>query len=259
MMSASQKSRVNSGIARAWNLMAGDAVTAVMKPSDLVINGAFDSGVSGWTSEGWSYSATNHNVVHDTAAPGNTAALSQDISIVANGTYELSFTVSGMSAGSLTSRLGDTPSITVIVNGVVNQQIVTTNDNGLSFTPTIDFNGALDAISCVLVQKPLVTVAYDYPSGNKFSEGLAVDNSGLTLHETRELTFLTSYLDAQLVDVHEVDYWLVNGERWDFLKDAPIQTALVPIAGIHNIVVLSICKAAEVAQAATVSGDFTFE
>jgi len=126
------------------------------------------------------------------------------------------------------------------------------------FVPTATFNGAIDSVSCVLVSKPLVTVAYDYPTGNKFSEGLQIDNAGSVLQESRELTFLSSYLDAQLIDIHDVDYWLVNGERWDFLKDAPIQTAVVPIAGIHNIIVVSIRKATELIQTETVTGDFTF-
>lgn len=258
MMSDSQKTRVGAAIAKVWNLMAGDAVVAVMKADDLVVNGNFDSGVSGWTATDWTYSATNKNVAHNVGTPGNTTSLSQDIAVVPGGTYELTFTISGRSAGSVTPKIGDTSGIAISASSMVTQQITATNDDGISFVPTATFNGAIDSVSCVLVSKPLVTVAYDYPTGNKFSEGLQIDNAGSVLQESRELTFLSSYLDAQLIDIHDVDYWLVNGERWDFLKDAPIQTAVVPIAGIHNIIVVSIRKATELIQTETSTGTFTF-
>jgi hypothetical protein len=259
MMSDSQKTRVNGAIARVWNLMAGDAVVAVMKPTDLVVNGNFDSGAEWWIATDWTYSGTNKNVTHNVGTPGNTTALEQELAVTIGGTYELSFTIPSVSAGSVTPKVGDTSGMTRTASGTYVQQMVATSDVGLCFVPTVDFNGAIDSVSCVLVRKTLVTVAYDYPTGNKFSEGLAIDNAGSVLHEAGELTFLSSYLDSQLIDIHEVDYWLINGERWDFLKNAPIQTALVPISGIHNIIVCGIRKASELVQSETVTGGFTFE
>jgi hypothetical protein len=260
MMSDSQKARVNGAIAKVWNLMAGDAVTAVMLPTELVLNGDFDTS-AGWdTNAGWTYSSGNKNVVHATASPGNTVALEYlPIMISPGGTYRLQFTATGVSAGSVTPRLGNTSGTAVSASGTHSQEITATSADILRFVPTIGFNGSIDNVSCVLVQKPLVTVAYDYDAGNKFAEGLEIDNAGSALHEARQLAFLSSYLDAQLIDIHEVDYWLINGERWDFLKDAPIQTALVPISGIHNIIVCGIRKASELVQSETVTGGFTFE
>jgi hypothetical protein len=238
--------------------MAGDAVVAVMKPTELITNGSFETGTTGWTAIDWTYSSGSKKVTHNVATPNNTSALEQEITVVAGGIYELKFTVSDRSAGSVTPKIGDTSGTTISVSSTNTQQIIATNNEGLSFVPTGTFDGAIDSVSCVLVSKALVTVAYDYPTGNKFAEGLQIDNSGATLQEARELTFLSSYLDAQLIDIHEIDYWLINGQRWDFLKDAPIQTALVPIAGIHNIVVVSIRNAAELIQSETVTGDFAF-
>lgn len=257
MMTASQKISVGNAISKVWNLMAGDAVIAVMKPVELITNGSFDSGTTGWDVTGWTYSSVNHNVIHNT---DNTTPLGYStIGIVSGGTYELTFNVSGRSTGTITAKAGNTAGTTRALPGTYTQEFVTSNNDGILFTPSTDFDGAIDSVSCVLIQKPLITIAHDYTSASKFTEGLQIDNSGATLQEARELTFLSSYLDALLIDIHDVDYWLINGERWDFIKDAPILTELVPIAGIHNIVVVSIRKAAELEQSQTVTGSFTFE
>ena len=258
MITQSQTDRIRSALAKSWGLLAGDVIVAVMAPADLVANGSFDSGMTGWTTTGWTYSNTNTNVIH---TPGNTIALEQSsVPVASGGVYEITFSISGVSSGSVTPRIGGANGTPISVSGTYSQTITASSaDDGLSFVPATGFNGAIDSVSCRLIQKQLLTIAYDYDTGNKFSKGLEIDNAGAMLHDSRQLTFLSSYLDSQLVDIHDIDYWLINGERWDFIEEAPIQTALVPIAGIHNIIVVSVRKAIELIQTDTVTGGFTFE
>jgi hypothetical protein len=259
MLRQDQKDRIAAAIGKAHTLFAGDAVTAVMKPTEMILNGDFDS-IAGWDSTGWTYSGQNKNVVHATTAPGNTSALEYvPMTVNAGATYEVTFTVSGMTAGTVTPKVGNTSGAAMAFAGNSAQEITAANANGLKFIPTAAFDGAIDAVSCAMSRQTLLTVEYDFPTGNKFSEGLEIDNAGSRLHDARELSFLSTYLDAQGVDIHEVDYWLINGERWDFIADAPIQTHLVPIAGIHNIIGVSVRKAVELEQTISSNEGFTFE
>ena len=259
MLRQDQKDRIAAAIGKAYTLLAGDAVTAVMKPTEMILNGDFDS-IAGWDSTGWSYSSQNKNVAHDTTAPGNTSALEYvPMTVYASATYDVTFTVSAITAGTVTPKVGNTSGAAMAFAGESAQEITAANTHCLEFIPTVAFDGAIDSVSCVMVRQSLLTVEYDYPTGNKFAEGLEIDNAGSRLHDARELSFLSTYLDAQGVDIHEVDYWLINGERWDFLKDAPIQTRLVPIAGIHNIIGVSVRKAVELEQTISSNEGFTFE
>ena len=105
----------------------------------------------------------------------------------------------------------------------------------------------------------LLTIKYDVPTGDKQAEGLEIDNAGMLLGDAQNLCFLTSYLDAMDVTLEETDHWLINEERWDYAMDAPIQRALVPIAGIHSLIMVTIRKAAELNSASPKTGNFTFE
>jgi hypothetical protein len=260
MLRPDQIDRIAAAIGKGYTLMAGDAVTAVMNPTEMILNGAFES-IAGWDTDlGWTYSGVNKNVAHDTTAPGNTSALEYvPMTVNAGATYEVTFTVSGMTAGTVTPAVGDTPGAAMAFAGESAQEITAANTHCLEFIPTLAFDGAIDSVSCVMARQTLLTVEYDFPTGNKFSEGLEIDNAGSRLHDARELSFLSTYLDAQGVDIHEVDYWLINGERWDFISEAPIQTHLVPIAGIHNIIGVSVRKAVELEQTISSNEGFTFE
>lgn len=93
-------------------------------------------------------------------------------------------------------------------------------------------------------QKTLLTIQYDLG----FGEGLGVDNAGILNRGVRELIFLTSYLTAQGVTISPDGYFMINNVRWDFDENEPIQDAVVPIAGIHNLLVCRVRRAVEVAQ-----------
>ena len=105
----------------------------------------------------------------------------------------------------------------------------------------------------------VMSLAYDVNVNMKFAEGLVIDNSGLTLDEVREVTFLTKELAAKGITIDPTDHFEQDGVRWDFAKDAGIQGKIVPLAGIHNMITCYLRKAVELEQTDSVTGDFTFE
>ena len=100
----------------------------------------------------------------------------------------------------------------------------------------------------------LLGIGYDIPN----KEGLQIDHGGLLNKGVRDWIFLSTYLEANGVTLNEGDWWLIAGERWDFLKDAPIQRAVVPIAGIHNLIIVSLRRAVEPEQTSAQTGDYTY-
>lgn len=103
-------------------------------------------------------------------------------------------------------------------------------------------------------QTSLLAIGYDLAS----REGLEVDHGGLLNKGVREWIFLSTYLDAQGVTLSETDWFLVGAERWDFLEGVPIQRAVVPIAGIHNLIIVSLRRAVEPLQTSPQTGDYTY-
>ena len=100
----------------------------------------------------------------------------------------------------------------------------------------------------------LLGIGYDLPS----KEGLEVDHGGLLNKGARDWIFLSTYLEANGVTLNEGDWWLIAGERWDYLKDAPIQRAVVPIAGMHNLIIVSLRRAVEPNQTSAQAGTYTY-
>lgn len=112
--------------------------------ANLVTNGTFTGGLTGWTSTGWTASA--NTALH---TPGNTNALSQSISgTVITAPYQLTVTVSGRTAGSFTVSLGGYTSAAISANGtsVIPLHNTLSGTQTLAFTPTSTFDGALDGV-----------------------------------------------------------------------------------------------------------------
>ena len=100
----------------------------------------------------------------------------------------------------------------------------------------------------------LLAIGYDLPG----KEGLHIDNGGSLDKAVREWIFLSTYLDAQGVTLSATDWFLIAGERWDFLAGHPIQRAVVPIAGIHCLIVVSLRRAVEPIQTNPQTGAYTY-
>lgn len=124
----------------------GSNWTEVSLGPNMVINGTFTGNADGWTlGSGWSY-GTN-KVTH--AAAGGTATVTPTpaLTIVTSTLYEVTYTVSGVTAGSVTMQIGGTNGSARSTNGTFTEVITTVSTANLTFTPTTDFDGSIDDIS----------------------------------------------------------------------------------------------------------------
>jgi hypothetical protein len=125
--------------------------------AELVTNGSFASDAN-WVTTGWTWSGANLNIAHNA---GNTSQLAQSaMTVVAGGTYELLFTTSGVGAGSVTPKLGNTDGAAVTVSQANTQHIIAANTDVLKFVPTSTFNGAIDTVICKKIEHGAFSGSY---------------------------------------------------------------------------------------------------
>jgi len=117
---------------------------------ELVTSYDFSSS-TGWTfGTGWSYDSGNDEADH---TPGNTAALTQDISVVDGTTYQVSFTITNRTAGSVEIDIGGVYLYLYELNKSFTQsstKAIVASGSGtqtLSITPSSDFDGSISSIS----------------------------------------------------------------------------------------------------------------
>jgi hypothetical protein len=82
------------------------------------------------------------------------------MTVVAGGTYEVAVTVSGVGAGSVTPKLGNTLGTAITSAQRSVQYIIATNTDVLKFVPTSTFNGAVDTVTCFKVEHGAFTGSY---------------------------------------------------------------------------------------------------
>jgi hypothetical protein len=92
---------------------------------------------SGWTSADW----TGDFVTGFTHATGNTSVLSNTLAAVIGNKYQITYTITDRTAGSITINFGGESLAGVTATGSVGPT-ATTTDN-ISITPTTDFNGKI--------------------------------------------------------------------------------------------------------------------
>jgi hypothetical protein len=108
---------------------------------DIVTNGTFDAD-SDWTKgAGWTIGSgvASH-------AAGTAGGLVQVVSLDALTAYDVTFTVSNRTAGSLQPTLGGDSGTAVTTNATHNETITTGSGTNLSFTASSDFDGDLDNV-----------------------------------------------------------------------------------------------------------------
>lgn len=92
---------------------------------------------SGWTSTGW----TGDYNVGFTHTVGNTSVLSNTLAAVVNNYYQIAYTITGRTAGSITIAFGGQSLASITATGTFGPQATTTGT--LSITPTSDFDGTI--------------------------------------------------------------------------------------------------------------------
>jgi hypothetical protein len=117
--------------------------------ANKITNGDFAAGNTGWT-VGANWSTASGAAVH---TPGSAAVLSQSQGAITAGVcYDYTFTVSGMTAGTLTVTIPTYctgSSLVVSSDGTYNVRFICTGSGTgvLTFTPASAFDGALDDVS----------------------------------------------------------------------------------------------------------------
>lgn len=130
-----------ASVESATSLTLSNNVTADI---GYVTNGSFTGSATGWTlGSGWSYGS--NAVAH--AASGGTATLTQtSMNVVIGGVYTVTYTISGMTAGTVTVSIGGAAGTARSANGTYTQALTATTTGTLTFTPTTTFDGTIDDV-----------------------------------------------------------------------------------------------------------------
>jgi len=146
---------------------------------DLVANGTafgliggntFDGCIDNVSAKALGWTISGGKATHTT---GNVTDLSQSSILLATGYYKIIFTVSGMTAGTLTPKAGTVAGDVISENGTYTVYI-TSDGNDLKFTPSTGFNGAIDNVSAYELQ-----TNYEY---------IIADTNGIEIREINVLT-----------------------------------------------------------------------
>ena len=84
-----------------------------------------------------------------------------------------------------------------------------------------------------------------YDSLIEAKEGIKVDKGGVKDGDVREAIISKLELTSKQVVISVADHFIIESERWDFSEHDKLQTKLVPISGIHNIVRIRLRRAVE--------------
>lgn len=125
-------------------LGAGAGLIATLG-ADLLTNGTFTGGLTGWTAgAGWSASA--NTALHTV---GNVATLTQAMTgMLTAGSYYVTVTITGRTAGSVTFSMGSN-SVNINASGSWGMRVGSTTPT-FTLTPTTDFDGAIDSVAVQL-------------------------------------------------------------------------------------------------------------
>ena len=152
-------------------MAAGVRTVLTVAPVTLVSNGVFTGNATGWTAAaGWAYDT--NNVTHGS---NGTGTLAEDaFGAVVGRTYQVTYTISGWTVGSVTPSLGGVTGTAVSANGTYTERFLATSTAGLAFTPT---NTARFTIDTVIVQDMVVYTSYVTQAWKDVWDNLVQDES----------------------------------------------------------------------------------
>lgn len=114
--------------------------------------GAFTGAATGWTlAAGWAYGTNNIGHTGD----GTGTAADDTLAAVATRVYDVTYTISSLTVGTVTVSLGGATGTARSANGTYTDTLTATTTAGLAFTPTNTARFTLDS----------VTVKYNDPKG----------------------------------------------------------------------------------------------
>lgn len=93
------------------------------------------------------------------------------------------------------------------------------------------------------VKTTVYAIMYDWDEAR--AESLVVDEAGVRNENERYLLFENSYLASKSVTILPTDTFEINSELWQMSTKQPILKKLVPLAGIHDLTLITVRKAVE--------------
>ena len=109
--------------------------------------------------------------------------------------------------------------------------------------------------SDTLIETEFYCVMEDYVRvGN---EAFTVDAAGIRDVNIRTLTVWKNLITDLGLVFSPSDWFLIDGERWDYNEKDNISTAIVPIAGVQNLLQIRLRKSVEL-NASSVEEEFTW-
>lgn len=143
--------------------------------AELNPNVAFTTNITGWSGTEWVWETDSVGGGWARKTPGQQYELSRS-GLTPGKAYQLTYTIGGMTAGSLIAKIGSTGALpTNNTNGTYSGTLLVSGAPGIYFTPSVEFNGYLDSIS--------LKEAIDYPGTKAYHDGTAFQNpiTGMTL------------------------------------------------------------------------------
>jgi hypothetical protein len=136
-------------------MAAGVRTQITLSTTTVLSNGTFTGNATGWTlASGWAYSS--NTVLHN---GDGTGTLSEDAFASEVGvTYELSYTISALTVGSVTPTVGGVAGAAVSANGTYTERFTAVTVGGVLFTPTNTARFTIDSISCTPVSAKVTYV-----------------------------------------------------------------------------------------------------
>jgi hypothetical protein len=183
----------NGGVYWAMQEESGTTVdaynTALATGRDIVINGDFASDTVWSKGSGWTISGGNA-----THTAGTASDLTQAGILGSGRSYEVTFTVSGRSAGSITPKCGTQAGTARSSNDTFTETVVA-NGTDLVFSATSDFDGSIDDVS---------TTQLNIAANDSNLDG---STTGATVGQTGPNETLAYLFDGlnDVVDVYSVD------------------------------------------------------
>lgn len=107
-----------------------------------------------------------------------------------------------------------------------------------------------------LVETEFTCVMEDYIRVG--SEALTIDAAGIRDINIRNLTIWKNVTTPLGITFKASDWFLIDGERWDYNEKDDIATARVPICGVQSLITIRIRRAVEL-NSTLVGEEFTWQ
>jgi len=174
-----------------------------VKGRDLAVNGTFDADSDWAKGTGWTISG---GVA--THATGTESDLSQDVGLVAGKWYEVKFTVSGYSAGSLTPLCGTTTGSAVSSNETSTQVLLAAGDSTLRLRASSDADFDVDNVEVREMWPIARLIPFQYSTTQAYILELTDYNlrvykdGGIIVDGSDPVEVATPWSEAQIFDVN---------------------------------------------------------